>query len=69
MFGIDEAKAAKWQAKKEQRGDWWHVMDKMRGAGGDKIFGEDSPQQTWSGVDRGSQVSNAAMSLEGAASS
>ncbi len=33
------------------------MMDKARGAGGDAIFGESSPQQTWSGKDRGSQVS------------
>lgn len=35
----------------------WHMMDKVRGAGGEAIFGENSPQQTWSGKDRGSQVS------------
>ena len=31
-------------------------MDKARGAGGEAIFGENSPQQTWSGKDRGTQV-------------
>lgn len=34
----------------------WHMMDKARGAGGEAIFGENSPQQTWSGKDRGTQV-------------
>ncbi len=31
-------------------------MDKARGAGGERIFGENSPQQTWAGKDRGTQV-------------
>jgi len=31
-------------------------MDKALGAGGERIFGEDSPQQTWTGKDRGTQV-------------
>ena len=57
MLSVDEEQAAAWQAGKEARGDWWHMMDRARGAGGEAIFGEGSPQQTWSGKDRGTQVS------------
>jgi hypothetical protein len=33
------------------------MMDKALNKNGDAVFGDKSPQKTWSGKDRGSQVS------------
>lgn len=49
----DEDKAAEWTKSKEARGDWWHALDTTNR----HVFGEDSVQKTWAGVDRGTEQS------------
>ncbi|CAE7483885.1 unnamed protein product, partial [Symbiodinium sp. KB8] len=49
----DEDKAAEWTKSKEARGDWWHALDTTNR----HVFGEDSEQKTWAGVDRGTEQS------------